>query len=101
MRRIYIAGAVLAATMAISTFGLVGTASAACLNPDAGTVDLTNTALANNSPAGYDVQAYNHEMAKGNRCDVTEQSIAPDQISDYNPLTTHKPQLDFTGSNTQ
>ena len=45
------------------------------------------------------MNAYNSEIAKGNNCALTEQSVSPDQISDFKPLRNNKPPVEQPGVN--
>ncbi|MDR3471936.1 MAG: hypothetical protein P4M09_09640 [Devosia sp.] len=69
--------------------GGVSTASSAfamgCLNPDAGTLDLTHDAMKPGAGWGYDKEAVDKVLSQGNRCSVTQQSqpVSDNQLNTY------------------
>ncbi|MGN6103245.1 MAG: hypothetical protein ACTHOR_19075 [Devosia sp.] len=76
MRKFALLTVALVGTMSLATLGgaTASFADTLCLNPDAGSVDLTHDAMKPGAGWGYDKDGYDSEMSKGNRCSVTQQS---------------------------
>jgi hypothetical protein len=90
MRKFSLYAGIVALTVGL---GGVSTASSAfamgCLNPAAGTVDLTHNAMNPGAGWGYDKDGVDKTLAEGNRCGVTQQSqpVSDDQLGTYRPMT--------------
>lgn len=91
MRKISLFAGIVAMTVGLAG---VSTASSAfamgCLNPDAGAIDLTHNAMNPGAGAGFDKEAVDAELAKGNRCSITQQSqpVNGDDMSNYRPSSS-------------
>jgi hypothetical protein len=89
MRKISLLAGLLAVTLGGAAVSTTAPAFAACLNPDAGLIDLTHNAMQPGAGWGYDKDAVDRELAKGNRCDLVKQQSQPvtgDQLNDFKPL---------------
>ena len=85
----------LGTALALAVFGVSALAStpsmaAGCLNPFSGFVDLTHNAMKDGAGFGYDKRYVDRQLAKGNRCDATEQSLDASTLYD----TVHRPIID-------
>jgi|GEM_PF-4927023 len=88
MRKISLVAGLVAMTIGLGGVSAASSAFAAtCLNPAAGTIDLTHNPMVPGAGWGYDKDAVDAELAKGNRCDLQQQSqpISGSQLSDYQP----------------
>jgi hypothetical protein len=81
MRKISLFAGVVALTLGLGAVSATSSAFAdtLCLNPDAGTIDLSHDAMKPGAGWGYDKAGVDAELAKGNRCAVTQQSQPIDQ----------------------
>jgi hypothetical protein len=90
MRKISLLAGAVAVAAGMATLSTGGAAFAACLNPDAGVIDLTHNAMKDGAGWGYDKSAVDQELAKGNNCAVnaTQQSLplpGDQQLNHGNP----------------
>jgi len=85
MRKISLFAGVVALSLGLGGVALSTSAFAdgVCLNPDAGSVDLTHFAMNSGAGPEFDIDGYHAEMAKGNRCDTTTQQSQPISQTDY------------------
>jgi len=86
MRKISLIAGAVAIVAGMATISTASTAFAACLNPDAGMIDLSHNAMKDGAGFGYDKPAVDSELAKGNKCSAYVQQSQPvtgNQIQDY------------------
>ncbi len=97
MRKISLVAGLFALTVGLGGASLATSAfadSGVCLNPDAGMIDLTHNAMQDGAGWGYDKDAVDAELAKGNRCNTTTQQSQPINHTNYvvkgkNPVSSY------------
>ena len=86
MRKISLIAGAIALAAGLGAVSTASTAFAACLNPDAGIIDLSHNAMQPGAGWGYDKDAVDRELAKGNNCAVT-----PRPTRSRSPSRAHAP----------
>ncbi|MGN6103246.1 MAG: hypothetical protein ACTHOR_19080 [Devosia sp.] len=88
MRKLPLLIGALSISLGLGAVSTATTATAACLNPDAGLIDLSHDPMKPGAGFGYDKATVDRELAKGNRCTVVQQSqpVTGDQLNDFRPL---------------
>jgi hypothetical protein len=87
MRKISLLAAAVVIASGVGMVSTAGTAFAACLNPDAGAIDLTHNAMQPGAGWGYDKTAVDKELAKGNRCSLFGDNATVQQSAPIPPDT--------------